>query len=61
MCVQLAEGIDGEQLRRLLIEKYSIGIINLNNVIRIAFAAVAAKDMPALFEGLFQACKELKK
>lgn len=60
MCVQLVDGIDGETLRKLLIEKYSIGIINLNNVIRIAFAAVAASQVKEMFEGLYQACRELK-
>ncbi|MGE4586765.1 MAG: aminotransferase class I/II-fold pyridoxal phosphate-dependent enzyme [Mangrovibacterium sp.] len=60
MCVRLAEGIDGEQLRKLLIEKYGIGVINLGNEIRIAFAAVAAADVPELFEGIYQACCELQ-
>ena len=60
MCVQLAKGLDGEQLRKILIEKYSIGIINLNNVIRVAFAAVAANDVPELFEGIYKACKDLQ-
>lgn len=60
MCVQLTEGIDGEEIRKLLIEKYSIGIINLNNVIRIAYSAVAAKDVKEMFEGIYAACKELK-
>ena len=61
MCVQLAEGIDGEELRALLNSKYSIGVINLNNVIRLAYSAVAASDIRTLFEGLYQACLELKK
>ena len=61
MCVKLAEGIDGEELRHLLISKYSIGIINLSNIIRVAFAAVAASDVKDLFEGIYQACKECKK
>lgn len=61
MCVKLAEGIDGEALRKLLIEKYSIGIINLNNVIRVAFSAVAATDIKELFNGIYNACAELKK
>ncbi len=61
MCVKLAEGIDGEELRHLLISKYSIGIINLSNIIRVAFAAVAARDVKALFEGIYNACKEYKK
>ena len=60
MCIQLAEGIDGEAVRQLLIEKYSIGLINLNNVLRIAYSAVAAKDVKELFEGIFSACKEIK-
>jgi aspartate/methionine/tyrosine aminotransferase len=60
MCVQLIDGLDGEQLRKLLIEKYSIGIINLSNVIRVAFSAVAANDIPELFEGIYKACKELQ-
>lgn len=60
MCVELVEGIDGEKLRKTLIEKYSIGIINLNNVIRVAFAAVAAVDMKELFEGIYNACIDVK-
>jgi aspartate/methionine/tyrosine aminotransferase len=61
MCVKLAPGIDGEELRHLLISKYSIGIINLNNLIRIAFSAVAARDVRTLFNGIYNACKECKK
>ena len=60
MCIKLAEGIDGEKLRYLLIEKYSIGVINLNNIIRLAFSAVAVKDIAALFEGIYEACMEVK-
>ncbi len=60
MCVQLAEGIDGETVRQVLIEKYSIGLINLNNVLRIAYSAVAASDVAELFEGIYNACKEVK-
>lgn len=60
MCVQLVDGIDGEKVRQLLIEKYSIGLINLNNVLRIAYSAVAARDVKEMFEGIFSACKEVK-
>ena len=60
MCVKLNEGIDGEALRSLLIQKYSIGIINLNNVVRIAFSAVAATDIKDLFDGIYEACREIK-
>jgi aspartate/methionine/tyrosine aminotransferase len=58
MCIQLAEGLEGEKVRKVLIEKYSIGVISLNNVLRIAYSAVAANDMPEMFEGIYNACKE---
>jgi len=61
MCIHLAEGIDGEKLRELLINKYNIGVINMSGNIRLAFSAVPKKDIPALFEGIYKACKELKK
>jgi len=60
MCIKLVDGIDGEELRHLLIKKYSIGTINLNNLIRVAYAAVAAKNIKELFDGIYDACKELK-
>lgn len=61
MCVQLAEGLSGEEVRQLLIKKYSIGVISLGNVLRIAFSAVAASDVKELFERIYSACKDCKK
>jgi aspartate/methionine/tyrosine aminotransferase len=59
MCVQLAEGLDSEQVRQTLIEKYNIGTISLNGILRLAFSAVAAADVKEMFEGIYQACEEL--
>lgn len=59
MCVQLADGVDGEAVRQVLIEKYSIGLINLNNVLRVAYSAVAAADVKELFDGIYNACKDV--
>lgn len=56
MCIKLAEGLEGEKMRKLLIEKYSIGVISLGNVLRLAFSAVAAKNIKALFDGIYNAC-----
>lgn len=56
MCVQLAEGLNAEQIRKVLIEKYSIGLISLGNILRIAFSAVAAADVKEMFEGIYSAC-----
>ena len=60
MCIKPAEGIDAEKVRLLLIEKFSIGTININGLIRIAFSAVAAKDVETMFEGIYEACKIVK-
>ena len=58
MCVQLKEGLDGEVIREIMINKYGIGIINLNNILRVAFAAIAAEDAKELFDGMLAACKD---
>ncbi len=60
MCVQLADGLDGEAVRKVLIEKYSIGLISLGNVLRVAYSAVAATDVKELFEGIYKACQDCK-
>ena len=60
MCVQLADGLNGEQVRKELIENYSIGLISLGNVLRIAYSAVAATDVKEMFDGIYDACKACK-
>lgn len=60
MCLQLAEGLDGDEVRQTLIEKYSIGTIALGNIIRVAYSAVAESDVAQLFEGIYKACKDCK-
>lgn len=60
MCVQLADGLNGEAVRKVLIEKYSIGLISLGSVLRVAYSAVAATDVKELFEGIYEACKDCK-
>ena len=61
MCIQLAEGLNGDEVRKVLIEKYSIGLIALGNVLRVAYAAVAAGDIKDMFEGIYKACLDCKK
>jgi aspartate/methionine/tyrosine aminotransferase len=60
MCIRLKKGLDGEQIRKILLDKYDTGLINLNNVFRIAFSAAAEKDIPALFENIYLACKDFE-
>jgi aspartate/methionine/tyrosine aminotransferase len=58
MCVQLTDGLKAEDVRQVLIKKYSIGTIALNNILRLAFSAVAASDIKNMFEGIYNACEE---
>lgn len=58
MCVQLADGLKGDEVRKVLIEKYSIGLISLGSVLRVAYSAVAANDVKELFEGIYKACED---
>lgn len=58
MCVKLAPGLEAEKIRKVLIEKYGIGVIALGDILRIAYSAVAAKDVDEMFEGIYNACKE---
>ncbi len=60
MCVQLADGLKGEEVRKILIEKYGIGVISLGSILRIAYSAVAATDIKELFEGIYSACEDCK-
>ena len=58
MCLKLREGLDGESIRQLLLEKYQTGLINLANTFRIAFSSVAEDNIEELFENIFAACRE---
>ncbi len=55
MCVELVDGLNADKVRKVLIEKYSIGLISLGNVLRVAYSAVAAKDVKEMFEGIYKA------
>lgn len=57
MCIKLKDGLDGEKIRKTLIEEYSTGIINLNNIFRLAFSCVKEDDIKTLFDNIYDACK----
>jgi len=59
MCIELKKGLDPEKVRVHLLEKYSTGVVVLNNVIRLAFSAVPESKLSALAENIFKACKDL--
>lgn len=59
MCIKLKDGINAEKVRELLIKKYSIGVIQLHELLRIAFSSTPTDELPVIFDSIFNCCKEL--
>ena len=60
MCVTLKEGIDAEKVRKILLEKYSTGVIAMDNILRIAFSAVRKSQVREVFDNIYQSCYEIQ-
>lgn len=58
MCLKMTS-VDPEKLRRKLLEKYSSGVIVMNNLVRIAFSSTPLAKLPKLFEYICKAAGEL--
>jgi aspartate/methionine/tyrosine aminotransferase len=58
LCLELNQGIDGEQARQELLKKYNTGIIAVDNWLRVAFSAVGKEKIPELFHNIHQVCAE---
>jgi len=59
MCIEVVKEISAEKVRQILLEKYDTGVIVSDQLIRIAFSAVAKKDIKQLFENIYSACEEI--
>jgi aspartate/methionine/tyrosine aminotransferase len=60
MCVKLAAGIEGEKVRKVLLEEFNTGIIAFGDIIRVAFSSVDASLLDELFANLYKAGKKVK-
>ena len=61
MCLKL-NGIDAEQFRVRLLEKYGIGVIATGpHDVRVAFSCVEESDISTLFDLMFQCATEMQK
>lgn len=60
MCLKM-KSIDPEKLRRVLLDKYSSGVIVMNNLVRIAFSSTPLAKLPKLFENIYKAAGMLAK
>lgn len=58
MCVKLRDGLDGEEIRQILLNKYETGLINLANTFRIAFSSVSEDQIEDLFNNIASACAD---
>lgn len=59
MCVKPI-AVDAEDVRKLLIRKYSTGVIVLSGLIRISFSTVPTAKLRKLFDNLYKAICELQ-
>ena len=59
MCVKPL-GVDAEEVRALLVKKYSTGTIMLGGLLRIAFSSVPTAKLETLFANIDSAIRELK-
>lgn len=57
MCLKMRSA-DPERLRRILLEKYSSGVIVMNNMVRVAFSSTPLAKLPVLFENIYRAAGE---
>jgi aspartate/methionine/tyrosine aminotransferase len=60
MCIQLKDTLNAEEIRKILLEKYSTGVIVFGELIRLAFSAVPKSKIAELIENIYSACKEYK-
>jgi aspartate/methionine/tyrosine aminotransferase len=59
MCVRV-KGVDAEQLRVHLLEKYGVGLISIGSTdLRVAFSCLELDDIEPLFECVHEAIKDL--
>jgi len=58
MCLRL-KNIDAEKVRKLLLEKYSTGVIAIGNVLRIAFSATPLTKIEQMVKNIYSACEEI--
>lgn len=58
LCLLLKKEIDSEEVRKTLLYKHKIGIIAVDNWIRVAFSAVNKKHIPFLFEQIYEECTQ---
>jgi aspartate/methionine/tyrosine aminotransferase len=60
MCLQLVKNLDSEKVRQTLLQKYSVGVVAEEGILRIAFSSTPYIKLEPLFERIYQACKDVQ-
>jgi aspartate/methionine/tyrosine aminotransferase len=60
MCIQPVDGIDANEVSKILLSEFDTGVIVLQGLIRIAYSSVPASNIPTLLDNIYQACLKLK-
>ena len=58
MCLRL-KGIDSEELRKRLLERYGVGVIAQGDDLRIAFSCLETDEIPDLFDIMYRCALEM--
>jgi len=59
MCIKPKKDIDAEELRIMLAENYSVGTIQLQGLLRIAFSSTSLDELEEVFDGIYKSCVQL--
>lgn len=60
MCIKLLQGVDAEQLRVHLLDKYEVGTISIDSQnLRVAFSSINVEDVEPLFEAIYNGMNDL--
>jgi aspartate/methionine/tyrosine aminotransferase len=57
MCLRL-KNLEAETVRKILLEKHSIGVIAIGKMLRLAYSATPLSRLERLFGGIVEACRE---
>lgn len=56
MCVELIDTLEAEEMRKILLDQYSTGVISTGNKLRVAFSCVSVSQIGDLFKNIYNAC-----
>jgi aspartate/methionine/tyrosine aminotransferase len=59
LCVELLQGMEGEAVRRMLLERYDTGVIAFGRLLRIAYSCLPEQSIPEFCQNLAAACHSL--